>query len=434
MNPGFVSARKNLAIAYFNEGQYDPATTEFQRLARVPGTTEQIANLFLGMINEKKSEYARAVSFFARSGTLMKEYPEALLSFANAEWQLKGEAKAEAALKTLVEAPGLTAEEHLKASQLASQMGQDDLALAEVEKAKKQGGDLEGLEYQYALALDRAGRSKESLEILKEMASGKADADALNLLSHVARENNEFALALDSLRQAAKLAPERRELSGFQHILRGLRKLSACAGSRRSRPGTHPELLPIAGAEGSGPRESGRLSEAEDVLGKAGEQQKDNSLALLCLAIVQTHAGKLQEAERTLTAAIHGFPSNYYMHYHLGIVLVEMQGGKPRNPETQAKAKHAFQEAIRLNPGFADSYYQLAKLYSENSPKTRGQNLVACLRADPNHASAEHMLARLYLSAGRKAEAQELIDRFEGLRQAAKSKEMQQPRIESIPR
>src|SRR5258705_10223949 len=36
-DPGFVPARKNLAINYFNLGKYDLATTEFQKLVNQPG-------------------------------------------------------------------------------------------------------------------------------------------------------------------------------------------------------------------------------------------------------------------------------------------------------------------------------------------------------------------------------------------------------------
>lgn len=178
----------------------------------------------------------------------------------------------------------------------------------------------------------------------------------------------------------------------------------------------------------------GRADEAEVALRKASEQQKDNSVALLSLAIVETHDGHLREAEATLHSAIHNFPSNYYMHYQLGVLLVEMQGNLPPDAELQARARQAFREAIRLNPSFADSYYQLAKLYTGNSPKLEEQNLVACLRADPNHAPAQYKLARVYLSTGRTAEAQVLIDRFEALKQAAKDSEMQRPRIEPTAR
>jgi tetratricopeptide (TPR) repeat protein len=435
INPGFIPARKNLAIAYFDAGQYDLSAAEFQKLAKIPGPTQQVANLFLGMISEKKGQYDSAVSFFARSGPLLHQYPEALLSSANAECQLKHTEKAGATLKALAKTPGLTAPQHLKISQLYSVIGEDELALAEVEKAKQEDSGLKGLEYQDALTLDHVGRSQEALEILKDAATRNPDADTLNLLSHVARENNEFALALDSLREAAKLAPEKEEnyldFSTFcADYGNNQLALEAANVGLQNLPNSYRLLVQKAVVLES----LGRLGEAEDTLRKAGEQQKDNSLALLCLSIVQTHAGKLQDAEATLTSALRQFPNNYYMHYHLGIVLVEIQGGMPPNPELQTRAEHAFREAIRLNPAFADSYYQLAKLYSDKSPKLEEQNLVACLRADPNHASAEYKLARLYLSTGRQAQAQALIDRFEGLRQAAKSKEMQNPRIESTPR
>ena len=435
VNPRFIPARKNLAIAYFHAGQYDLAAAECERLAKVVGPAQQIADLFLGMIYEKKGQYARSAAFLERSGPLLHSYPEALLAYANAECQLKRTEKAEAALKSLRGISGLTAQDHLKASQLYSHLGLDDLALLEVEKAKAQGSGLEGLDYQTALALDRVGRSREALDILKDAVNKKPDADSLNLLSHIARENKEFALALDSLRQAAKLAPEKEEnyldFSTFcADYGNNQLALEAAEAGLQNVPNSYRLLVQKAVVL----ENLGRLAEAEDTLRKAGEQQKDNSLALLCLAIVQTHEGKLQNAEATLAAAIHQFPENYYMHYHLGIVLVEMQGGMPPSPQIQVRAKRAFQDAVRLNPAFADSYYQLAKLYSDESPKLEEQNLVACLRADPNHASAEYKLARLYMSTGREAEARVLMDRFESLQQAAKSKEMQQPRIESVAR
>ena len=435
VNPGFIPARKNLAITYFNAGQYDLAAVEFQPLIKVPGPTQQMASLFLGMIDEKKGEYTRAASFFGQSGEFLYRYPEALLSFANVECQLKRTEKAKAALKALVAVPGLTAREHLKASQLYSQLGEDKSALAEVERAGEKDNHLAGLAYQHALALDRVGRTKEALEVLRDLAKEKPDADMLNLLSHVARENNEFALAIDSLRQAAKLAPEKEEnyldFSTFCADYGNYElALEAAEVGLEHIPNSYRLLVQRAVVL----ENLGRLSEAEDALRKAGERQKDNSLALLCLAIVQTHAGRLHEAGTTLVDAIRDYPSDYYMQYQLGLVLVEIQGGKSPDPELEARAKHAFGEAIRLNPSFADSYYQIAKLYSEESPKLAEQNLVACLRADPNHAAAEYKLARLYSSTGRQTEAQVLMDRFEGLRQAAKSKEMQKPRIESTPR
>jgi tetratricopeptide (TPR) repeat protein len=173
----------------------------------------------------------------------------------------------------------------------------------------------------------------------------------------------------------------------------------------------------------------GRPDEAENILKSASQLQQDNSVARLSLAIVQTHAGQLQEAESTLTAALRDFPDNYYMHYQLGKVLVQIQEAGKDDPAIAARTQQAFKQAIRLNPSFADSYYQLAKLTLRETPVVAERNLVICLRLDPEHAPAEYMLARLYLSTRRRAAGQTLIDRFEKLQQAAKLKEQQEPRI-----
>jgi tetratricopeptide (TPR) repeat protein len=175
----------------------------------------------------------------------------------------------------------------------------------------------------------------------------------------------------------------------------------------------------------------GRPEEAETILKSASQLQGDNSVALLSLAIVETHASELSQAESTLHAAIHNFPANYYMYYQLGKVLVQRQEAEKDDPTMAARATKAFQSAIHLNPSFADSYYQLAKLTVRETPAAAERNLVTCLRLDPEHAPAEYMLARLYLNSGRRAAGQTLIDRFEKLQQAAKVKEQQEPKITS---
>ena len=145
------------------------------------------------------------------------------------------------------------------------------------------------------------GRSQEALEILKDAATRNPDADTLNLLSHVARENNEFALALDSLREAARVAPQKEEnyldFSTFcADYGNNELALEAAEAGLQNIPNSYRLLVQRAVVLES----LGRLGEAEDTLRKAGEQQKDNSLASLCLAIVQTHAGNWDATQKPL--------------------------------------------------------------------------------------------------------------------------------------
>jgi tetratricopeptide (TPR) repeat protein len=119
------------------------------------------------------------------------------------------------------------------------------------------------------------------------------------------------------------------------------------------------------------------------------------------------------------------------MHYHLGVVLMQIEERDAANEAASREAERAFRDAIKLNPSFSDSYYQLSKVYMSTSLKLAEENLVACLRIDPNHVGAEYTLGRLYMKAGRKAEGQALIDRFENQQQAEKVKEQSRPRIKA---
>jgi tetratricopeptide (TPR) repeat protein len=431
-DPAFIPARKNLAITYFNMGQYSLAATEFESLKNSSPASSPIANLFLGMIAEKNADYVQAVSLLEQSGTLLDRYPEALLSLANSETELKHFRQAQIALSNVESLMGLTASQYLNAAELRARLGQYRQALADLDKAHAKDGQLERLAYQRAVVLDQMNRPQEALAVLTDLAATNPDSDALNLLAHVAQKSGDFGLAMQSLRQAAKLDPTREDnYLDFSTICADLGNYPLALEAANVGLEHLPNSYRLLVEKGVVLENLGRLEEAEDTLRGAGQLQKDNSVALLSLAIVETHAGQLEDARATLSSAIESFPDNYYMHYHLGKILVQLEEANPADAGLGAGAKHAFEQAIRFKPSYADSYYQLSKLYLKESPKLAEQNLLTCLRLDPNHAPAEYTLARLYLSTGRREAGQKLIDRFESQQQAAKLKEQQKPRIES---
>jgi tetratricopeptide (TPR) repeat protein len=435
LDPGFVPARKNLAITYFNLGQYELAAPEFQKLVAGPPDSQRMANLFLGIIAERGADYARSAELFAKCGSLLDQYPQALISFANSLDHLKQLPKAVAILGRLDTARGVTAEEYFKAGELYSQMGQPKRALANLDRAEQMGAGLDGLAFQRASAMDKLGRSQEALQILKDLTSTKPDSDSLNLLAHVAEKDQQFELALHSLRAAAKLDPSREDnYLDFSTFCADYENFPLALESAEIGLEHIPNSYRLMVQKGAILEKLARLDEAETVLRAAAALQDDNSVALLSLAIVQSHADELQESVDTLATAIDRFPDNYYMRYQLGNVLMRIAERDGPQANVEDRAERAFRDAIRLNRAFADSYYQLAKLYAPKNPKLAEENLVACLHVDPNHAPAEYTLGRLYMKTGRKTEAQALIDRFESQQQAAKLKEQSKPRIAAAQR
>ena len=208
IDPGFVPARKNLAISYFNLGKYDLAATEFQKLINQPGDSRQVAFLFLGIIAEEQKDFSKSASLLGQSGDVVYQYPRALLSFAHSLFELKQTQKADAVLMRLDAMSAVTASEYFKAGLLFSQQRKYPQALAEFERAGKIDPGLPGLAYQRAVLLDQLGRREEALKILKEFTSIRPNADSLNLLANLARNAGDLSLAIQSLRQATLLEPK----------------------------------------------------------------------------------------------------------------------------------------------------------------------------------------------------------------------------------
>jgi tetratricopeptide (TPR) repeat protein len=431
----FVPARKNLAITYFNLGQYNQAEVELRTLQGTPGAPKTTVALFLGMVADKSRDYAGAVRLLDQAGTLLQRYPEALLSLADASLQLKQSRRAEAALHSFETRPGVTASQYLKAGELYAAIGHYQAAFLCFDKARVRDRYLDGLAYQRAVVLDRMNRPQEAEAILKGLVTTKPDSAALNLLAHVAEKDKDFVLAMESLRQAAKLDPTKEEnYLDFSTICADYGNYALALEAAEIGLNHVPASYRLLVQKGVVLENLGRLDEAEGALQEASRLQDENSVALLSLAIVQTHAGQLKDADATLTGALRRFPTNYYMHYQRGKILVQLKESGEGDPNLNAQALDAFQSAIRLRPSFADAYYQLAKLIARDRPRFAEQNLATCLRLDPDHAPAEYSLARIYLSTGRRAAGQALINRFEDLQQKEKRKQQQEPRIEAAQR
>lgn len=432
IEPGFVPARKNLAIAYFNSGEYPLAVPELKKLADSPGSSRRTAQLFLGLIAAKQKDYAGTISALTSAGELLYQYPGALLSLAQSYFELRQSGKAESVLSHLNSLTGVTAAEHFSAGVLYSQLGQNEKALVEFERVRRASPEFPRVEYQRASALEELGRSRQALKLLEDSTKENPDGDSLNLLARIAEENHETALAFQSLRLAAKLEPEKEENYLDFSTLCMDHGNSVLALEAVDIGLSHlPDSYRLQVQKGAVLDKLNRFHEAEEMLRTASGLQQDNSAALLSLGIVQAHAGKLEDAAGTLEAAIGKSPGNYYAHYFLGNTLLQLN--PQRDPELVTKAENAYQQSIRLNPSFADAYFQLAQLYLQKDPKLAEKNLVECLRQDPSHPSAEYVLAQLYFKTGRPSEAQKMLQRFESHKKKA-TEEEKTPSVEAAPK
>jgi predicted Zn-dependent protease len=290
-------------------------------------------------------------------------------------------------------------------------------------------------------AKDNAADSARNGELALERSSdasgarrgvgSKRTSDGLMLTARMAKERGDIATALKALKQASELEPEREE-SYLEYSRICADHDSDPLALEAAEIGLEhlPDSYGLRVQKGVVLEKLGRLSDAESTLRSAVGMPKDDGLAQLSLAVVLAHAGKPEQADKILVDATKQYPDNYYMHYFRGKLLLQLAPNAPEGSDLKLLAERALQESIRLNPRYADSYYQLATIYEENSAAQAEDALSKCLKLDPHHIPAQYALARLYVRTGRRARGQALIAHLKTQQRAEELKQQKQLRIE----
>src|ERR1017187_456860 len=432
VDPDFAPAKQNLGIALFSLGHYAEAEDQFKSLQNQSGQSYPVSNLFLGMIAEKRSDCKAALLLMENAEPLLNKYPDAELSFANCEIQIGDPQRARQMLSAFDQTPGKSSSQYKQAADLYTRLGQNRQALAELSKARSDKEQAAITEEKRAGLLEKTGRLDEAQRALENLVASRATEDLLLDLARVAKERGDLPVAMKSLRRASQIEPDREDsYLEFSTICADRGNDALALETTEIGLGHVPGSYRLTVQKGAVLEKLGRLNDAEETLRKAIGIQKDNSIALLSLAVVQAHSGRLAEAEQTLENAVRQSPDNYYMYYFRGTLLSKLASTNSNEAGLKDAAIRSLQQAIRLNPDYADSYYQISELYKPTAPTLAEQSLQKCLRLNPRHSPAEYSLARLYLRNGKTAEGQALLARFKTQQRAEEMQQQKQLLIEA---
>jgi tetratricopeptide (TPR) repeat protein len=431
IDPASVSTRQNLGITLFSLGDYQEASKQFTTISEVTGEPRPVKSLFLGLIAQRQSDCKKALSLLEASGVLLYQYPDALLSYAQCEVQVGNMNRAKDSLAAFEKLPGSTPEQRMQAKDLSARLRLNATAPEQNKIEETTQQDTSAAVLERAALLEKSQRLDEAQNLLESAVSSQRNFDVLFELAKVAKERGDFATAMKSLKRAAKVEPRREEsYLEFSTICADHGNDQLALDSAVIGLGHVPGSYRLTVQKGVVQEKLGHLNDAEETLRKATGMQKDNSDAVLSLAIVQAHSGRPDQAEQTLSKAIRQFPDNYYMYYFQGKLLKQFGVDQPGKADLRGSALRSFEESIRLNPDYADSYYQLSDLYLTDSPKLAEQALEKCLKLDPNHIAAQYSLARLYIRTGRKEEGQALLARLKTQQRSDELQQQKQLRIE----
>jgi len=113
-------------------------------------------------------------------------------------------------------------------------------------------------------------------------------------------------------------------------------------------------------------RDSGNISQAEELLNKAYELEPDNARCLERLAFLYYTTNRAAKALEYFEKVAQADPNNPFSHLNIGQVAGRLK--------MFDKAERAFQKTIELAPGKAGGYRELARLYlhiNRNLPRAK---------------------------------------------------------------
>jgi tetratricopeptide (TPR) repeat protein len=367
IDPGFVPAGKNLAMAEFELGRYRESEARWRKLLQVASATSE-ANLFLGMIASRQGRHKEAVSYLEAAGKLTMSQPRALLLFADS---LQHEGDSARALQKLKLLPGWGS----VATGAAAEQGTSPIPI---------------------------------------------NGSFLEFAARVAEGAGELQLAVDALRRAILLEPEVEDHYLSLGLLCSRQRNGALAmeildlGLKRL-PGSYRLRV----QKGITLGQALKYHESEEVLQEAIELREDHAVALGAMAVTQMLSERMPAAVDTLRDGVERFPGDFYLHYLFGFALSRSQEGT--GAESQKLAEGHLRTAIRLDGRFAPAHYELGKALAKVDPQQALPHFEAAVRLQPDGAPAKYQLARLYAQLGRRQEADALMEQV----RTAKAEELE---------
>jgi tetratricopeptide (TPR) repeat protein len=382
LRPGNAAANYNLGVIDLAQGRPADALRHFETAARAD--TSDVPSLIGMLESQLMLHQARDVEQTARRlGTVLDDRDPRLFQVAS----------------------------------LLAQHGDSAVAIPLMERVRRAFPQSYDVNYNLALAYLQTAQYDPAVQALQPFTGEQGKAEAFDLLGSIEEKRAHIEEAEQAFGEAARRDPANEDYRfdyGNSLVQHG--KLEPAIAVFRDAVSGLPRSAKLSIGLGSACYLSGDYQCAAEELLEAIKLKPDSAAAYFLLGEAYDSAERFQPSiQAALQAYLRTTPHDAWAYYHYGAILFARTQAGGSNENQAAVA--SLNEALRLNPRFAEAYLQLGLIALSQGKVEEGIGaLEKAVALDPTLATAHYRLGLAYQKAGKTERGKEELDRFRALK------------------
>jgi tetratricopeptide (TPR) repeat protein len=406
IHPGFVPARKNLAVNEFDQRHLSESASDLNLVLK-DTPADPIAHIYLAEIDYQRKNFGLALPHYEKAGARVASNPVWTLHYAQC---LAVKGKTIQAADVLRALPPDDADDRFQGGLILGQAGAYSGAAALFASARKKYGDPYLAGYNELLMLIRAENFPDAIRLFNQLVNeGRGRSELYNLASEAYRKSGDIKQAYDSLRTATKLEPTAEE-NYVDLAALCLDDESYDIGLEVLNVGIHyvPNSYRLYVQRGFMLVMRGRMEQAEKEFETASSLAPEKSLPYIALGEVWMQTGQAQKAVDLLRPKSAAPGADFLTPYVFAEALI--RAGAETGSPAEAEAIRALERSIVLNAKYSHSHAELGKLLLKEGEIDRAiPELQSATELDPNDSGPFFQLGQAYRKKGEKAKADEML-------------------------
>jgi len=405
------------ALAAYKAQRYAVAQAELELLVKSAANSFEV-NELLGLVYVAQGEQQPANRFLAKAVQLKPRMAEARTALATNLLVLHRADEAEVQFKKVVEMAAQSYDANHNLGEFYIQTDKVASAIPFLKRAQEVDPTAYNNGYDLALALEQVSRLDEAREQIQKLLTLRDSAELHSLLGEVEEKSHDYVSSAKEYELAARLEPDEQNMLNWGTELLLHQTFTPAIEVFKAGIQRYPQSAQLQNGLGIAFYGAGQIDEAAQAFLRASDLTPSEPLPLTFLgkACDGASADLAVQIRTRLQSFIAHDSQNAELNYYLAVCSWkgnQMDAKPDLANEIESRLKHV----ITLNPNFADAYFQLGNLYSEQH---KYEEAIAqyehALKVNASSANIHYRLGQALARSGEGTRAQEEFANFERLR------------------